>query len=225
MSTTCQTIVTRAVSFSPLNVPLADDKAEMLSRIRADQQALFTTTAALTRDRFTTTLAVTSTAAASARTISIASLTLPLERILDLTLTDGREVSQVDVLDTDAELAPRYFVRGLSLIEVSNDWNTASSAAVTGTLTYVYGATDIDPDGAYTQAVTVPDQFTDLLVLPLAIYLAAKDPGRDPNETAMLRGMLAERTEAWLAYLKGYGGITSRRFDEPSPLTSPEQKR
>jgi hypothetical protein len=36
----------------------------------------------------------------------------PIERVLKLTLGDGREASQVDELDTDAELSPRYFVRG-----------------------------------------------------------------------------------------------------------------
>lgn len=224
MSTTCQTVVTRAGAFSPLNAALTADRAEMLSRIRADQQALFTATSAITRDRFKTTTSVTSTTGASGRTISVASLSLPLERILKLTLSDGREVSQVDELDPDAELSPRYYVRGQTLVEVSNDWNTASSAAVTGTLVYVYGPTDIDPAGLYTQAVTLPDQWIDLLVLPLAMYLHKKDPGRDPSEYDRLATLLDERTQAWLAYLKSYGGVSTHRFDIPNPLASEGKK-
>ena len=64
MSTTCQTIVSRARSYSTLNTPLTADSSEMLSRIRADQQALFTSIAGLTRDRFQTAVSVTSTAGA-----------------------------------------------------------------------------------------------------------------------------------------------------------------
>lgn len=225
MTTTAQTIVTRAVSFSALNTPLASDRAEMLSRIRADQQAVFSSVASLTRDYFQTTASVTSTVAASGRTIDLSAVTPPIERILQFVLSDGREVSQVDVLDTDAELAPRYTTRGQTLVEVSNDWSTTSSAAITGTLTYVYGATDIDPDGAYTQLVTVPDAWVDLLVLPLALYLFQKDPGRDAAEGDRLAAKLDSRQQEFVAFLSNYGGIASRRFDVPSPRSTPSQKK
>lgn len=220
MSTTCQTIVSRARSYSTLNTPLTSDSAEMLSRIRADQQALFTSIAGLTRDRFQTAVSVTSTAGASGRTIDLSALAKPVERILRFDLADGREVNQVDVLDLDAELEPRYLVRAQTLIEVEDDWNPTSSSAVSGTLTYVYGPTAIDPDGALTQAVTVPDEWIDLLVLPLAIYLFQKDPGRDPGEEERLSALLDDRSQAFVAYLSNYGGVESKRFTLPSPRTS-----
>lgn len=220
MTTTCQTIVTRAQAFSALNQPLTTDRAEMLSRIRADQQALFTSVAGLARDRFTTTTALTSTAAARGRTCDLAGVTPPVERVLQLVLSDGREVFQVDELDQAAELAPRYFVRGTTLVEVGNDWNTAAGTAVTATLAYVYGATDIDPAGLYTQAVSVPDAWVDLLVLPLAMYLHTKDPGRDPAEYQALAARLDERQQAFLAYLGNYGGVEHRRFILPTPITA-----
>lgn len=226
MTTTCQTIVDRAKSFSPLNSALASDRAEMLSRIRADQQAIFTRLAGQTRDRFQTTGALTSSSASSGRVLTLSTLlTPPVERVLKVTLQDGREANQVDVLDVEAELSPRYFVRGQTLIEVGNDWATASGP-VAATIVYVYGMTDIDPAGALTQLVTVPDQWIDLLVLPLARYFFQKDPGRDAAEDARLAELLGSfddrtgRRGAFLDYLENYGGVESRRFIQPSAAES-----
>jgi hypothetical protein len=221
MPVTCQTIVDRAVAFNTLNTGLTDSRSEMLSRIRADQQALFTGATSITRDRFKTTVSVTSTSDSSARIIDLSALALPCERVLRLTL-NGEDVHQVDETDPEAEYAPRYFVRGQSLVEVSNDWGASGTASLR--LTYAYGPTDIDPSGLYTQTVTIPDQWIDLLVLPLAIYLATKDPGRDPNELTTLQARLDERQSAWLTYLNQYGGVSQRRFDLPAPRTT-EQKR
>lgn len=225
MTTTCQAIVDRAKSTSPLNSVLAGDRAEMLSRIRADQQQLFTVVAGLTRDRFQATAALVSTLGSSGRVFDLAPVSPVVERVLKLTLADGREANQVDVLDVDAELSPRYFVRGQTLIEVSNDWATASGA-VTGTLVYVYGMTDIDPAGTLTQLVTVPDPWIDLLVLPLAMYFFQKDPGREEAEYGRLAAMLGSfeersgRRGAFLDYLENYGGVESKRFLQPTPPES-----
>lgn len=216
MTTTCSTIVSRAQSFNPLNSSLASDRGEMLSRIRADQQTLFTSMAGLARGRYQASESLTSSNASSARTFSLASLTNPMERLLKVVLQDGREANQVDILDTDAELAPRYTVAGTTLTEVSNDWS-ASSGAVTATFTYVYGPTDIDPSGDLAQIVSVPDPWADLLVLPLAFYLFQKDPGRDATEGQRIQAMLDERQQAWMAYLNQYAGVETQRFIQPTP--------
>lgn len=216
MTTTCSDIVDRATKFNALNTPLTTDVAEMLSRIRADQQRIFTAVAGVTRDRFKTTASLTSSVGTSGRTFSLATLSPPVERVLKLTLGDGREVNPVDELDTDAELAPRYFVRGTSLVEVSSDWGAAG--AKTATLVYVYGATTISTTGTLSQAVSIPDEWTDLLVIPLAAYLHVKDPGRDPNEYERLASMLDDVQQGFVSYLTSYGGITAQRFVIPNPL-------
>lgn len=223
MSTTCATIYARARAFTPDAPVVHPETPEILARIASDQQALFTSVAALSRTRFTTTASVTSTSAASGRTIALAALSPSVERVLKLTLADGREVSQVDELDTDAELAPRYYVRGTSLIEVGNDWNTASSAAVTATLLYGYGPTAISTTGAMSQAVSVPDEWCDLLVLPLVGYLAAKDPNPKADRIAEWAAMRDEREQQFLAYLTNYGGVESRRFDLPTPTRTSDK--
>jgi hypothetical protein len=218
MSTTCQAIVDGARKFSTLNAALTSDVQEMLSRIIADQQAVFTDVAGETRDRFQTTAGLTSSVAASGRVFNLAAVTTPpVERVLTLVLADGREVNQVDVLDLEAEFKPRYLVRGQTLVEVLNDWNTASGAAVTATLTYVYGPTAINPAGDLTQLVSVPDPWIDLLTLPLARYLYQKDPGRDALEDSRLEALLTQRQAAFVAYLTNFGGIEARRFDLPRP--------
>lgn len=221
MTIACSEIIARAQAFSPLNTPLTTDSAEMLSRIRADQKALFTSVASVTRDYFQTTSALTSTGGASGRSFDVSALSSPLERILQVTLGDGRIVSQVDVLDVEAELSPRYFVRGQKLVEVSSDWGT--SGPRTATLVYVYGPTDVLPTGGTAQAVSLPDQWTDLLVIPLAMYLFAKDPGRDPAEYQRLMAMNDERQQAFLSFLKSFGGVESVRFVQPVPQSSKKQ--
>lgn len=221
MTTTCQQIVTLAVDASPLNAPLASDRVEMLSRIRADQQELFTRLAGLTRDRFQTSATIGSNSGSSGRIFTLTSLSPVVERVLKLTLQDGRDANQVDVLDLEAELSPRYLVRGTTLIEVSNDWATVAGV-VTATLIYVYGMTDIDPAGQLTQLVSVPDPWIDLLTLPLEMYFFQKDPGRDDAEYERLAANLGTfddktgRRGAFLDYLENYGGVESRRFIQPA---------
>jgi hypothetical protein len=224
MTTSCQQIVDGARKFNTLNVPLTSDNREMLTRIIADQQDVFTNVAGMTRDRFQTQAALTSSAAMSGRSFDLSVITPPIERALTLFLADGREVNQVDVLDIDAELKPRYIVRGQTIVEVLNDWNTASGAAVNATLTYVYGPTVIDPAGLLTQLVSVPDQWIDLLVLPLALYLHQKDPQRDPTEADRLEKMLSKRQDAFVMYLTNFGGVVVKRFDLPSPQSTPQKK-
>lgn len=217
MTTACSDIIARAGSFNALNSALTGDSVEMLSRIRADQQRIFTAIAGKTRDRFKTTAALVSTSGSSGRSLSLSGVTSPIERILKLTLADGREASQVDELDTEAELSPRYFVRGTTLYEVANDWS-AAAGPVSATLLYVYSAAPISLTGGLAQNVSIPDEWTDILVIPLAAYLHTKDPGRDTSEYDKLADMLDEAQQGFVNYLTAYGGITSTRFSIPNPL-------
>lgn len=209
MTTTCQAIYASARSFSPDRPKVIPDPYDILSRIRADQQALFTSIASETRDFYQTTATIASSGGSSARIVDLSSLVAqPVERILKVLLADGTEVSQVDMLDVEAEFAPRYFVRGRTLIEVSNDWS-AVPGVLNVTLVYVYGMADLDPAGALTQLVSVPDTWADLLVLPLAIYL-------DPAQTDRLEKLLSAKQAAFVSYLRNYSGVESRRFNIPA---------
>lgn len=218
MTTTCADIVARARGFSLLNPSLTTDAVEMLSRIRSDQRELRAMLAAASRDLYQVRVDVTSSEGAQNRTLAFADLELPVERILKLELPSGLEASQVDVLDPDAELAPRYTVRGLTLVEWKNEWDTASSAAVPLVLTYVVAPTDITLTDGLAQLVSVPDDWADLLALPLAAYCVHKDVGRESVEYDRLVALLAAKQAAFEEYLGHYGGVESRRFDLPKPM-------
>lgn len=222
MATSCQDVIARAVAFSALNAPLATDAAELCARVAALQQQVWTATVAQHRDPFQTVAAVTTTGGAAGRTVAFADLARPLERLLEFRLVDGTargtEVTQVDPLDLDAELAPRYVVTPDGIAEVDGDWGPAGARA--GRLRYCYAPTPIAPAGGLTQAVSLPDAWADLLVLPLAQYLYQKDPGRDPAEGDRLAAMRAEVEARWDAYLTHRGGVEARRFVQPTPAAT-----
>jgi len=231
MPTSCQAIVDRAKGFSLWNPSLtANVNFDLLSQIKADQQQLFTDNANDTRDLFQATVALTSNNAASGRVfpidpVSLAALTPtapPCERVLVIVLDDGRYLSQVDVQDVGAEYPPRYIVRGKALIEVSNDWG--SPGAIGATLDYVCGPSLIDPTGDLTQTVSVPDEWADLLALPLAIYLHTKDPGRPADEAQALAQQLTLQQTAFSDYLRNFGGVEVKRFVLPTPQRSTGKK-
>lgn len=216
MSTSCQNIIDRAKSFSPLNASLATDPVEMLTRIGQIQQHILTTAASVSKDRFQSAQTLTSTAGSSGRVVDLSTLTVPLERLLTVTLPDGREARQVDIQDLEAELSPRYIVRGQRMIEVSNDWS-ATANALNIAIVYVNGALLITPTSATTQLISIPDQWADLLIRPLAMYFHTKDPGRDPSEYERISAEHDAYWQAFMAYLTNYGGVKAQRFNIPAP--------
>jgi hypothetical protein len=190
----------------------------MLSRIRADQASLFSKVAEVNRDFFSENAAITSTSGSSGRTFNVSDLAYPLERILKLVLSDGRELNQVDPLDIDGELAPRYIANGFTLTEINGEWGPSGS--VSATLSYVRGPTDIDPNGTLTQLVSIPDKWADLLVISLSLYLFHADVGRDPIEGQRLQSLHDDRMNDFFNYLGHLGGVEARRFIIPSPSGS-----
>lgn len=87
---------------------------------------------------------------------------------------------------------------------------------------YAYGATAITPTGGTSQLVTVPDEWIDLLIKPLAMYFHTKDPGRDPSEYAALDAEYASVWNGFLQYVANYSGDVTRQELLPAP---PESQR
>lgn len=221
MATTIAQLYVRARQSTPANATITSQPAEILARVEAEQQSLFSGLAAGTRDYFQASVSLTSSAGSSQRAFDLSTLSLPVERILLVTLFDGREAHQVDVLDVEAELSPRYIVRGRSLIEVGNDWS-AGTTTVSANVVYVYGPAPILVTGDFTQTITIPDTFADLLVLPLQQYLAQQRLPVPSDEN--IPAMLESRRDAFAAYLTNFGGIASRRFDIPAPMSGNAKK-
>jgi hypothetical protein len=220
-TTTAQDVINRAAAYSSANVTaLTSDSSEMLDRIRFFERQVYTKAAQVAPDWFTATAALTSTGGPSGRSVDLSTQDPPVERVVMVTLSGGTEVAQVDLTDTAGELAPRYYVRGQSLVEVSNDWNTASSAAQSLTLIYVQAPAEIDVDGSLTQTLSLDDAWTSCVVYRLAHYLAHKDVGREvavPGELERLESMIKEADKDFLTYLTHFGGVAARRFDRPAP--------
>lgn len=226
MATTCGTIVQRAKAANVLNDSLGAVASEVLARIRAEQQEVFTRAAAVNRDFFQSAVSLASTTGGSGRIVDLTSLGVtpiykPIERLLLATLADGTELNQVDAADVAAEYAPRFFVRGQSLVEVASDWG--ATGAVNLTLVYAYGMVDIDPAAGLEQPITLPDTWSDLLELPLAMYFHTRDDGRNPDELKELATQLGAwetltgRRGAFLQHVMMTAGARFSRFQLPTP--------
>lgn len=217
MTTTLQQIQDRAVAFSSANglASLVSDPSEIINRIAGFERDVYDLATRENRYFFAVAANVASTGGSSGRSIALSGLAIPCGRILKLVLNDGRTVDQVDVLDLEAELAPRYYVLGTTIYEVSNDWS-GGTGAVGGVLTYVRQPSLLSTAGDLTQAITLPDEFADMLELRLAQYLAHKDVGRDPLELQRLDKMIEDQDENFISHVGQFAGVESRRFNIPT---------
>lgn len=226
MATTCNTIITRAAGYSTANAGLVGDTRELMRRLNFAQNKVLDRLARLNRFYYAATTTATSTTGASGRSIiltpgvtnGLPTGALPVGRLLKVTLPSGVEVNQVDLQDLKAELSPRYYPMGKRLYEVDSDWDTGSSNAVVLTLAYVQRAKVInETDDPTTTNVTLDDEFTDLLEIDLAAYLAHKDLGRPADEIARLASMWEGRFQDLVDYIDGVAGVAHHRFVIPNP--------
>jgi len=222
MATTVQDIIDRAVGLSVANQGLATNPPDLIYRINQYQRRAFTEFIDVNRYAYQTSASVVSSAGNGNRVANLATLTSKVERVLKVTLPSGIEVSQVDLQDVNAELAPRYYARGETLVEVGTDWNPAAATAVDLTIDYCSRPNDLDPNGTTNQLVSIPDGFCDILVYELGAYFASSDVGRDPNEAASLLGQRNDAMDSWIAYGGHFAGVPAYRLDIPSP--SPRDK-
>lgn len=222
MSRSVADIVAGAVGHSVANSApsLTANTFEMISKVAAFERDAYTAVAAKNRffwDSFDT----TSNDDSAGRFVDTA-VAGNVERLVQVTFTDtGAVLHPVDLEDTDAEIAPRYYMRGTLLTEVGSDWG--ASGTVNLTYGYAQSPGDLDPTGSATQPISLPDRYADLLEIRLAAYLAGKDlESRDPNEVSTLNTRYQERLSSVIASLDQYGGAVRRRFVNPSgyPLTS-----
>lgn len=217
--TTCLQIVNRAVARNTANrlSSLTSDNAEILHVIATAQSQLRSAIVGGNRTFYQEQDTVTSSAASSKRVASLSAVTPPVYRMLRVELSDETEVTPVDLQDPDAELAPRYYPKGRTLVEVGSDWDEESASAVSLTIYYVAGVTAIDTTGALTQTVSIEDEWAWLLDNRLARYLATKDVGRDPQEAKDLDAEYAQGAADYLAWVDNYAGTQADRFLLPPP--------
>lgn len=220
MAVTCLQVFERAQDRSTANLIglFSGKERELLTRINYGQQRLFTRLANENRYFYVQPATLNSTNAASGRTADLATLAPPAERLILAKLPNGVELSQVDLQDIEAELAPRFYPLGAKMVEVGTDWGVAGVVALS--LWYAYRPAELNLDGDLSQTVTVPDRFCEWLELDMALYLAGKDFGRavaDPQEIARLTADQDRVTQDFLTHLDHLPGPSSRRFVLPVP--------
>lgn len=221
MSTTAQSVFDRGIARSTANMAdlFTGKDAEVLARLNYGQQRLFTRLAQENRYFYVAANTLASTGGSSARTADLATLTNPLvERLLLAKLPSGVELSQVDLQDLEAELAPRFYALGSQMVEVGSEWGVAG--AVTLSLWYAYRPAELNLAGNLTQVITVPDRFAEYLELDFAIYVAEKDFGRagaDPSELPRLAADLEAVYADYLQSLDHFAGVQAQRFVLPVP--------
>lgn len=219
MATTCSDVVARSAGYSvQSDSTLTQNSSEMLAKINAFQNEIFSRVAADNRF-FAASASLTSTSGPPTRSIDL-SATTNLERVFLVLQSDGTTVRPVDVEDTAAEIAPRYYILGKTMYEVETDWGGSPPGTGTATFTvwYAFTANQIDPSGDLSQTLTLPDQHADLVSIRLASYLAGKDVGRDPTEVQRLDALYESRLGVVLDSLSHYAGAVRRRFVSPYPF-------
>jgi hypothetical protein len=222
VTTTVQQILDAAAGWSSANAgagPVAAlTNREVLERVNSSQQGLFTKLAEQNRYFYVTGAVVSTTGGASGRQMDLSAQTPPVERILKILLPSGVELSQVDLQDLEAELAPRYYVQGEKLLEVNAEWG--ATGPVNLSLSYGYRAADLNLAAASLVAnISIPDRFADYLAVDLALYLAHKDFGRagsDPGEITRLEKKLTAIYADITAFIDHFGGPQARRFVQPT---------
>jgi hypothetical protein len=221
MATTAQQIVNRAIARNVANrlTSLTSDTSEMLHRINADAIELRQQLLEGNRTFFQEREVKASSNAASSRVLDLSALATPCFRLLKLELPSGTEISVVDLRDQDAELAPRGYPKGKTIVEVGSEWG--SSGAVNITVFYVKGVASLTLTGALSQTVTIDDEYASLLDNRLAKYLAQKDTGRDPQEVTDLDAEYQTGLVSYLDFLNGVGGTQALRHVLPGANDKP----
>jgi hypothetical protein len=229
MSTSCSDILTRALALSVANQGLLDpnvtaDVQTALSRISQAQIRAFIAFTQANRTAFLTTVTKASNAANGHRVVDLATQDPRVERIVRVELPSGTEVALVDPAVPTSEMAPRYFTEGDTLHEILNDWDTTTANAVTLTILCATRPPELDVSalGTLSQAVSIPDRFTDILVYELGAFLAESDVGRDDAEVTELRQKSAAVLSDWINSSAQFGGVATYTFTIPTP--TPDSK-
>jgi len=217
MSTTIADVIARATGMSVSNntTDLSGNASEMIAAVAAWERDIFRAAAALSRF-FGASQTVTSTSGSANRTLNLAGLVPPVERVVAVN-SPTAVVHRVDFEDVAAELPPRFYAFATSLYEVGSEWS-ATAGTVDLSVWYAMAPTPLDPTGNTGQTLTLPDEYTDLIVLRLAHYLAVKDTGRDPLEAQSLQSSYDKRMADVIERLDHFAGPARRRFLSPERL-------
>ena len=210
MATTPQDILNAAYAKSEKNMPgtIATESTELLQLVIRAMRGLYAFAARVNPIHFAESAAVVLAAGKWARPATAESIwrieggaaTVPV-------MAAGTEVVVVPVDDKLAESGkPAVYEFGQAFYSAGN-----ASDPTSGTLTFFYSKRPTDPAtlSAALDAMWV-EQFNELLVLEVAIYLALKDGRAD--EAAALRAERDREAQLFIAFLEHSTANTRRRY-------------
>ena len=212
MAYTAQEIIDAAVQRSDLNNPDLVPPAQLLTYLSQFERAAYTRAARINPEYFgtdaVTEVRADETGAWDIATTpgKIAALTrVYIETIVGTvgTLVEGDKVNLIGLRWPDIDLAPRAYVRGRVITEYEGELGVDSSNYVS-TLRCFYSPLPVGI-ATLSQTVGLPDEWADMLILPLAKVLAIRD-GRiqeAPAYDAEMSGWATLFDEAMMVYDHG----------------------
>lgn len=212
MAHTVQQVVSAAIQRSDLNNANLIPPAQVLTYLSQFQRRAYVKAARINPEYFGTD-AVSATRAAYTDTWNIgsspgniAALTEVYVETISGTMTNvavGDKVKLVDRRWPDIEIAPRVTVRGRIIKDYDDELSEAADKYVT-VLRLYYSPLPAQL-ATYTQTVSIPDEWIDLLILPLARLMAVRD-GRFEEAKEIkeeLDDVLGDFEQAMLVYDHG----------------------
>lgn len=212
MSTTAQEIVDRAVNRSSLNDSTLLPPAQLLQYITTYERALYLRAARVNPDYFGTDantaargsnteywdLASTPGGVALLTRVEVAAITGSV-----IGVAVGTKVELVLHRLQEVAVPPRAYVRGRRITQIGTELGTNGTNYVT--ILKVFYSPVPPPVTSLTQSVTTPDEWTELLVLPLARTLSLRDRRLDEIDAITAEFTFAQQLfdEAVLAFDMG----------------------
>lgn len=215
---TAQQIYDQAVQRSNLNDPDLIPEAQWLDYITTLERRVFLTAARENPDFFgregntsarssaaTWSLTTAPGSVAAVTRIEIAAITGTV-----LGLTVGDEVSVISIREPDLALAPRVYLRDKVLTDYSGEMETDSSNFVT-TLKIFYSLLPADRT-ATSDALDLPEEYNNLVVVPLAGILATRD--QRPEEAQSLNQEFGLDWANFLQHISVFDEATIRELEQ-----------
>lgn len=219
MALTVQNIIDRAALRSNLNDATLVSSSGLITHIDLFQKRIFLTAARVNPDYFgvegsTSVRASGATwslaASPSASGIAAVSLATVITVVGAVPLAPvGTTVNIVSLRNPNAGIAPRVYLRNKTISEYGGELSVDGSNYVSALkLWYSPLPTQLT---AVSDSVSVPDEFNDLLILPVARLLAIRD--QRPDEAAALDQEFAIGWSTFIAALSVYDEGTIRELD------------
>ena len=177
---TAQDAINRAIQRSALNNPDLVPMAQMLGYTSSYERAVYAMGAKYNPEYFGTSGDTTPAKTVVTDTFGVPTDMFALTKAIVKTITgtvtnvsEGDEVNLVSFRFPELEVAPRAYVRGGAIQGIGDELG-AADANMVSVLTLYYSEMPISVT-TLTQTLTLPDEWSDLIVVPLARLLALRD--------------------------------------------------